>query len=152
MSASIEDFTYDPTAQIEVSDILGKTIMNFSAIYSMYILINCFYIFSGLVGKNWSIFCVSPLWNLKFSTDYLNLLSKELNNHLINHSSTILKNQIKSIPQISVEIEAKEGHHECLALMVIKKINYRIQNKYYFCSKGFCFTLNFIYLLYVYIY
>lgn len=45
LSASIEDFTYDPTAQIEVSDILGKTIMNFSAIYNMYILINCFYIF-----------------------------------------------------------------------------------------------------------
>lgn len=36
------------------------------------------------------------------------------------HSSTNCKNQIKSIPQISVEIEAKEGHQECIALKVIQ--------------------------------
>jgi len=73
-----------------------------------------------LVGKTWSLFRVSPLWNLNFDTNYLNLLSKQLKNFLINHLSTNMKNQINSFSQISVEIESKEAHHECIALKVMK--------------------------------
>jgi len=73
-----------------------------------------------LVGKNWTIFRVSPLWNLNFDTDYLNLLSKKLKKFLINHISTNMKNQKNSFSEISVEIEAKEANLECIALKVIK--------------------------------
>lgn len=41
MYGSIEDYTYDPTALIEVSDILGNYIMKLTAIISMYM---CVYI------------------------------------------------------------------------------------------------------------
>ncbi|XP_025193325.1 uncharacterized protein LOC112593197 [Melanaphis sacchari] len=93
-SGIVEDFTYDPTALIEISDILD------------------------LVGKNWSIFRVSPLWNLNFDTNYLNLLSKKLKKFLMNHTSTNMKNQKNSFSEISVEIEAKEANHECIALKI----------------------------------
>jgi len=73
-----------------------------------------------LVGKNWTIFRVSPLWNLNFDADYLNLLSKKLKKYLINHISTNMKNQKSSFSEISVEIEAKEANLECIALKVIK--------------------------------
>lgn len=73
-----------------------------------------------LVGKSWSIFRVSPLWNLNFDTNYLNLLSKKLKKFLINHISTNKKNQKTCFSEISVEIEAKEANHECIALKVIQ--------------------------------
>lgn len=73
-----------------------------------------------LVGKNWTIFRVSPLWNLNFDIEYLNLLSKKLKKFLINHISTNMKNQKNSFTEISVEIEAKEANLECIALKVIK--------------------------------
>lgn len=84
-----------------------------------------------LVGKNWSIFRVSPLWNLNFDTNYLNLLSKKLKKFLINHISTNMKNQKNSFSEISVEIEAKEAHHECIALKVIK-LNFKFQSIEFF--------------------
>jgi len=105
-SGIVEDFTYDPTALIEISDILD------------------------LVGKNWSIFRVSPLWNLNFDTNYLNLLSKKLKKFLINHTSNNMKNQKNSFSRISVEIEAKEANHECIALK-IKVINNDTNSKLY---------------------
>ncbi|KAL4090600.1 hypothetical protein QTP88_025400 [Uroleucon formosanum] len=94
LESGIVDSTFDPTALIEISDILE------------------------LVGKNWSIFRVSPLWNLNFDTNYLNLLSKKLKKCLLNHVSTNMKNQKNSLSAISVEIEAKEAHHECIALKI----------------------------------
>lgn len=81
-----------------------------------------------LVGKNWSIFRVSPLWNLNFDTNYLNLLSKKLKIFLINHISTNIKNQKNSFSAISVEIEPKEANHDCVALKVKKKIHRIILN------------------------
>lgn len=58
---------------------------------------------------------VTPLWNLHFNKEHLNLLCKQLNNILTKHITTKLKN---CFPQISVEIEAKEAHHEYVAIKV----------------------------------
>ncbi|KAL5233389.1 hypothetical protein ACI65C_000799 [Semiaphis heraclei] len=105
-SGIVEDFTFDPTALIEISDILD------------------------LVGKNWTIFRVSPLWNLNFDIEYLNLLSKKLKKFLINHISTNMKNQKNSFTEISVEIEAKEANLECIALK-IHVVNNNTNSKLY---------------------
>lgn len=81
------------------------------------------YIILGLVGKNWLIFHVSPLWNLNFDTSHLNLLTKQLNKFLTKHISTNLKSQKNYFSQIAVNIETKEAHHECIAVKVIKYIS-----------------------------
>lgn len=70
----------------------------------------------GLVGKKWSIYRVSPLWNLHFSTKYLKSISEQLKKYLTSN----LKKQKHSFSQMSVEIEAKEVQEECIALKVIK--------------------------------
>lgn len=80
------------------------------------------YFILGLVGKNWSIFHVSPLWNLNFSTEYLNVICEQLNKILVKHIATNLKN---SFSQISVDIVPKEAHHENIALKVFNYLNYK---------------------------
>lgn len=105
--SSIAEESYDPTSFIEISDILD------------------------LVGKKWSIFRVSPLWNFKFDTSHLKLLSKQLNDYLIKHNTTNLKNQNNSFSQISAELEAKEAHHEYIALkiqVINKETNTQLYN------------------------
>lgn len=53
-------------------------------------------------------------------------MSKELNDYLIKHNTTHLNNQNNSFPTISVGIEAKEAHHEYIALKVnnIKRVHF----------------------------
>lgn len=72
----------------------------------------------GLVGKKWSIYRVSPLWNLNFSSIYLDQLSKQLNTFLTKSTATNSKNQ--KIFEICVKFEAIEAQHECIAVKVIK--------------------------------
>ncbi|VVC44578.1 Centromere subunit L [Cinara cedri] len=123
MYGSIEDYTYDPTALIEVSDLLD------------------------LVGKNWSLFRVSPLWNLDFSQKYLNLLSKELKKCLIkNTQGTKTKNrQKKPIEDISVKIEQQDAHHECVALkidVIIQETNVQLYTGFLLKSPNYTEKYN----------
>ncbi|XP_050522462.1 uncharacterized protein LOC126895044 isoform X2 [Daktulosphaira vitifoliae] len=97
ISASIsviaDDYTYDPTAFIEISDILG------------------------LVGKSWNIHRVSPLWNLNLNKKYLDSLSKKFTNYLRKHVSNS-KNKKNSNLRISASVEIKEAFQECIALQL----------------------------------
>lgn len=111
MSLSAEDFNL--SALVEISEILGNNLIKLNTIYWLII-----YYILGLVGKNWSIFRVSPLWNLHFNRKYLNRLSKDLSNFLIKHiTSNMKQNNLSS--QISVQIEAKEARDDYIALKVI---------------------------------
>lgn len=84
----------------------------------------------GLVGKNWSIFHVSPLWNLHFNTGHLNESCKKLKKSLEMHFKT---NSNKSFEHISVKIEPKEAHHENIALKVCTlSINFIFKIIFYF--------------------
>ncbi|XP_025411458.1 uncharacterized protein LOC112684254 isoform X2 [Sipha flava] len=70
----------------------------------------------GLVGKKWSIYRVSPLWNLQFKAKYLKSISEQLKDYI---TSNLKKHkQVHSFSNISVEIEAKEVHDECIALKI----------------------------------
>jgi len=92
-----------------------------------------FYIL-GLVGKKWLILRVSPLWNFNFNKNHLNLLSKQLQIFLMKHNKNS-KSQKNSFLQISVEMEAKEAHHEYIALMVNKLYNCNIKLQFNFSYK-----------------
>ncbi|XP_050440232.1 centromere protein L-like [Adelges cooleyi] len=95
ISTSADEITFDPTAFIEISDILG------------------------LVGKNWMIFRVSPLWNLKFDKNYLASLSKHFTLSIKKNIATNIKSQKHdSNLQISGTLEVKEAYQECIALKI----------------------------------
>lgn len=69
----------------------------------------------GLIGKKWFLFCVTPLCNLQFDKSYLNSISKQLNDFLMNHK---MKNE-GYLPQFSVDITTEEVQQKYGALKVM---------------------------------